>query len=289
MTTPAELLFDGRFEHPEGLVWDVARRRLVWVDIRRGELHIYEPHSDGLRTIELGAPVGSVAPRRAGGFVCALGRGFALVSEAGEVSMVVPDLLGDEPPLHMNDGAVDGRGRFWAGSASAEPHTHPGVAALYRLEPSGAVTEVFEGVTISNGIGWSPDATRCYYVDSATRRLDEFDFDLEEGHIANRRPLASFDAYPDGLAVDVEGCIWVAVFGGSEVRRLTPAGVLDSVVRLPGRQVTTCAFGGDDHRTLFVAVSALGLRRRERKAQKAGSIFALDPGVEGLPPVAFLG
>ena len=143
-------------------------------------------------------------------------------------------------------------------------------------------------MNVSNGIGWSPDGRRCYYVDSATGRVDTFAFDPEVGAISERRPLAVVESVPDGLAVDADGCIWVAMCGGWEVQRFTPDGRLDQTVRLPGSQVTTCAFGGPDLATLFIAVSAHGLDDQTLGTEKAGYIFAFEPGARGLPSHEFL-
>ena len=190
----------------------------------------------------------------------------------------------------MNDGAVDPQGRFWAGSTCLEPENHPGAGTLYCFHPETlAASEELRGVTVSNGIGWSPDGTRCYYIDSARRTVDVFAFDADRGALDARQPLVEVQLVPDGLAVDVDGCIWVAMCGGWEVHRFTPAGRLDRVVRLPGSLVTTCAFGGADLSTLYVAVSAYGLDEGSLRSEKAGYIFALDPGVQGLAGHEFSG
>ena len=287
--TPApELLLEERFEHPEGLVWDARAGRVRWVDATRGLVLSLDPARPTLETFELGQPVGAVAPRRGGGLVCAVREGFGLLSDAGAYA-ALDTFLAAEPHLQMNDGAVDAAGRFWAGSMAVPPVDHPGAAALYRLDPELGRATAVPGVTISNGIGWSPDGARMYYVDSPTRRIDVFDFELERGALANRRPLARFEHDPDGLAVDVEGCVWVALFGGSQVVRVTPGGAIDRSVTFPGTNVTTCAFGGRDWRSLFVAVSTQGLGRRALAQQKAGHVFVLEPGVEGLPTHEFLG
>jgi sugar lactone lactonase YvrE len=216
--------------------------------------------------------------------------GFGLLSEDGEF-VLVTDQLSDRPYQQMNDGAVDPGGYFWAGTTCLEPEARPGAGALYRLDPAAmAATEMLNGIDVSNGIGWSPDGRRCYYIDSARGRIDAYSFDVDSGTpLGPRQTLAEVDGVPDGLAVDSEGCIWVAMWGGWEVQRFTPAGLVDRVVRLPGSQVTTCCFGGPDLGTLFIAVSANGLDERSLAAEKAGYIFAFDPGVQGLPGPEFLG
>lgn len=298
-----EPLLAERFEHPEGVVWDAAAERLLWVDLLQGRVHACDADGGRLDALDLGRPVGAVAPRAGGGLVCAVREGFALVDAAAGAlaaspeSRTIDDRLRDAP-LRMNDGAVDPRGRFWAGSMAWEDAPAPPAAgsppagALYRLDPDGTVGEQLAGVGISNGLGWSPEGDRCYYVDSVTGRVDAFAFDLDAGALGARTTLAEIEggAAPDGLAVDADGCVWVALWGGWEVRRLTPAGVVDRVVELPGAHVSTCAFGGPGLRTLYVSVSQQGLDERALREQPgAGHLFALDAGVAGLPTHAFAG
>jgi sugar lactone lactonase YvrE len=283
-----EQLLSRRFEHPEGIVWDEGRQRLLWVDVFKGHVHSYDLSSGDLETLDAGRVVGSVAPRGDGGYVCAVREGFGLLSAAGEFT-ALSDQLRETPHLQMNDGGVDARGRFWAGSMTFEFETMPGTGALYSLSADHEVTEVLDGISVSNGIGWSPDSSRFYYVDSVTQRIDDYEFDLDAGALGSRRTLAEVDALPDGLAVDTDGCIWVALFQGSEVVRLTPEGEVDRTVRLPGTQVTTCTFGGPDLRTLFIAVSPNGLAPESEDARKSGYIFSLETGAQGLPTHEFAG
>ena len=167
--------------------------------------------------------------------------------------------------------------------------TRPGVGTLYRLDSDHSVSTQLTGVSVSNGIGWSPDSKVCYFVDSATRRIDQYEFDLASGTLGKRSTLAEVDSFPDGLAVDVDGGIWVALFQGWEVRRLTPSGKTDRIIRMPGSQVTTCAFGGDDLCTLFISVSPHGMDPKALQGEKAGYIFAIDVGIQGLRTHEFLG
>lgn len=281
------VVLDRQFDHPEGLVWDGAHNRLLWVDIFAGTVVSYEPEAGVLEEWDVGRPVGCVAPRRSGGLVCGVREGFGDLSDDGQF-VLVKQPLKDKPYLQMNDGAVDQRGRFWAGTTCLQPGTHSNEGALYRLdsydeEPAAQL----QGVNISNGIGWSPDGRRCYYIDTPTQRLDVFSFDPDDGLLGERSTLVEVGGVPDGLAVDADGCIWVAFCGQWEVRRFTPLGSLDRVVRLPGSHVTTCAFGGTGLSTLFVAVSARDLSEEELRSEKAGYIFALGAGVQGLPAFEF--
>jgi sugar lactone lactonase YvrE len=283
-----ELLVDERFDHPEGIVWNQRLEELAWVDVFRGQVIFYHCGDERVRRLTVGRPVGSVAPRRAGGLVCAVREGFGVISEVGTLEMVASPLSG-KTNLQMNDGGVDPYGRFWAGSMTLDGDAGPAEGALYCLNPDEqTVDEKLSGIGVSNGIGWSADGTRCYYVDSATKRLDQFTFALGRGALGKRSPLAVIEGgYPDGLAVDVDDCVWVAISGGWEVRRFTPSGKVDRVIGFPGSQVTTCTFGGPDLKTLFVAVSQYGLEEDARRDQKAGFVFAVDPGVQGLAMAEF--
>jgi sugar lactone lactonase YvrE len=161
----------------------------------------------------------------------------------------------------------------------------PGRGALYRLDPDHCVAEVISPVTISNGIGWSPDGGQMYYVDSPTRRVDVMDYDPATGAIAGRRPFAAIDAgeaIPDGLAVDAEGCVWVALWDGAAVLRFGPDGRLRDSLALPTPRVTSCAFGGPDLETLYITTAA-------GPGSSGGELFWLRPGVTGLPTHAYQG
>jgi sugar lactone lactonase YvrE len=233
--------------------------------------------------------VGSVAaafrPRRVGGLVVATERGFALVNGDGVVHRL-PDLWTD-PRVRMNDGGCDPQGRFYCGSMAYD--LSPGAGRLYCLEPTGPVHVVLSAVTISNGLAWSPDETTAYYVDSVTQRIDMFDHDPVTG-LSGRRPFVEIPAehgLPDGLAVDRDGGVWVALFGGSAVRRYGPDGVLDEVIPLPVSQVTACTFGGPALDQLYITTSRENVPDGEQP--HAGSVYRASPGVSGLPASDFVG
>lgn len=289
-SSPAlSVLVDRQFDHPEGLVWDHARHRLLWVDIFAGLVVSHQPEEGTLEQWDVGRAVGCVAPRRNGSLVCGVREGFGAISQSGRFELLSEPLTA-RPYLQMNDGAVDQRGRLWAGTTCLEPAAHADEGSLYCLDPlTLQASEQLGGINVSNGIGWSPDGNRCYYIDTPTQRLDWLTFDPEAGVLGERHSLVDVGGVPDGLAVDVDGCIWVAFCGQWEVRRYTPAGRLDRVVRLPGSQVTTCTFGGSDLSTLFIAVSARDLDDAARRSEKAGYIFAMDAGVQGLPGYEFAG
>jgi sugar lactone lactonase YvrE len=196
--------------------------------------------------------------------------------------------------VRFNDGACDPVGRFWAGTVADD--VRPGGGALYRLDPDGTITTVLEGVTESNGLGWSPDGTILYYVDSGEPepRVRAFDYDTDTGRIGwEPYDLIRFPggaAVPDGLVVDSEGCLWVALWGGSEVRRYSATGGLLATLPVPVSQPTCPAFGGPDLSDLYLTTAWQGLDERQREAEPlAGHLLRTRPGAAGLPAGVFAG
>jgi sugar lactone lactonase YvrE len=279
----AELVLDARAELGEGIVWDDALARLVWVDIMRGRVHRFDPASGAADVREIGQPVGAAAPAADGSLVVATPQGFARLDFESVRLTPLAAVETDLPGNRMNDGACDPAGRFWAGTMALDER--PGAGSLYRLDPDGRVTPMISDVTISNGLAWSADARRMFYVDSPTQRIDVFDFDQATGAIGNRRPFASIaveDGIPDGLTIDVDDGVWVALWGGGRLHRYTRNGDLDRVVRLPVTHPTRCAFGGPDLDELFVTSAWTALTKDEREAQPhAGGIYRLRPGIRG--------
>jgi sugar lactone lactonase YvrE len=279
----AERLTERVAFHGEGPVWSDGWGGLRWVDMLAGDVLSMEP--DGtVRRRHVGSVAAALRPRRGGGAVIAVERGFALEEPDGTLSTLDP--LWSDPGVRMNEGGCDPDGRFWCGSMAYDQA--PGAAAVYRLDPDGAVHTVLEDVTISNGIDWSPDGSSAYYDDTATHRIDVFDYDRATGLTA-RRPFVRLpdDGNPDGLTVDAEGGVWVALFGSGAVHRYTPAGVLDLVVEVPTPQVTACTFGGPGLDQLFITTSREGMAPDDDPL--AGSLFRADVEVCGQPVREFAG
>ena len=274
----------------EGPVWDPGRGLLWWVDILAGHVHTVDPGTGARTRFDTGDPVGAVGLTQAGRLVLALVDGFALADQDGQGLTRVPGFSIDRTAVRFNDGKPDPWGNFMAGTMSWDETGHP-PGSLYRLSPDGTVTELFGDVGLSNGLDWTDDRRLFYYADSNSGRVDVFDTDPDTGALSGRRPFVTVpdaDGIPDGLTLDAEGCIWLAVWGSGELRRYTPAGHLDTVVRIPARQVTSATFGGSDLATLYITCAWEGLTPADRAAQPhAGDIFACTPGVTGRPPFLF--
>ncbi|NUT46650.1 MAG: SMP-30/gluconolactonase/LRE family protein [Saccharothrix sp.] len=267
----------------EAPTWDHASGTLLWVDILGSQVHRYDPSRDDDAVLEVPQHVGAAKPRSRGGLVVNLRDGVALIDPDGAKTWLV---YWARDGVRGNDAAVDPAGRLFAGTMRYDEE--PG-GWLARVEPNGDAKVVLDKVSVSNGIGWSPDARLMYYVDSAERRIDVLDYDRETGEATNRRPLVDVTrGLPDGLTVDSSGAIWVALWGGAAVRRYTPDGVLDREVELPVGQPTACCFGGVDFTDLYVTTARVGLSQ-DALSELAGSVLVL-PGVgEGLPSTAFAG
>jgi sugar lactone lactonase YvrE len=272
----------------EGPTWDRMSSTLVWVDILASEVHRYAPARDDDAVLSVPQHVGAAKPRSMGGLVLNLRDGIALVDRDGTKTWLV---YWARDGVRGNDAAVDPAGRLWAGTMRYD--SAPGGGWLARVEPTGAAKVVLDRVTISNGVGWSPDGTRMYYIDTPERRIDVLDYDVDTGEATGRRPLCPVegtDGSPDGLTVDADGCVWVALWGGGAVRRYTPDGLLDREITLPVDQPTACCFGGDDLTDLYVTTARAGLDESALAARPlSGSVLVL-PGIgAGLPSTAFAG
>ena len=269
--------------HGEGPVWSERWGGLRWVDMLAGDVLSLDGNGAVGRR-HVGTIAAVLRPRTGGGAVIAVERGFALEGPDGALTVLEP--VWTDPSVRMNEGGCDPDGRFWCGSMAYDKR--PGGAALYRLDPDGSAHTVLDGVTISNGLEWSPDGSLAYYADTATGRVDVFDYDADSG-LTGRRPFVepAGGGRPDGLTVDAEGGVWVALNGSGAVHRYRSDGVLDEVVELPTKQVTACTFGGPGLDQLFITTSREGMTPDDDPI--AGSLFRADVGVTGLPVREFAG
>jgi sugar lactone lactonase YvrE len=273
----------------EGPRWDPDGHRLLFVDVLAGRLHAASPGSELVFTHDVGQALGAVNRTDMGGLVLAMRDGIYLSDAGGSGIRLMAPVEADRPELRMNDAACDPAGRLWAGTMAFD--ATPDVGTLYRIDVHGSVVPVLAGLSISNGLGWSPDARLMYFIDSPTCRIDVLDYDLTTGTPMNRRPLAHIDdtpGVPDGMTVDDEGGIWVALWGGAQIRRYSPDGRVTDIVDLPVDQPTSCTFGGDAGDILFITTARLGLTDEQLAITPlAGSVLACRPGYRGDPAPTF--
>ena len=284
----------GRVDHAEGPMWDGRTGTLVWVDQYAGVVHHddWDARAGELRqrqSLPVGSAVGAVVPvAGAPGWLVTCADGYGVLAPDGALTMLAHPAAGAPVPVRMNDGKAAPDGSFWAGTIGWEKQ--PGVAELYRLAPDLSVSVVLRGVTISNGLAWTHDRA-LYYIDTPTQQVDR----LELGGpatVAARRPVVRIPAgqgAPDGMCIDAEGRLWVALWGGGAVHCYRPTGELVAVVEVSAPQVSSCCFGGPDGSTLFVTTSQEGMDAATRERQSdSGRLFAVEVDAHAPPADAFV-
>jgi sugar lactone lactonase YvrE len=277
----------------ESPLWHPVERRLYWVDIQGKKIHRVNPQGGRNETFNLPDLVTCVAFRKSGGLVLTLRKNFAFFDpDSGKLEMLA-EVETDKSDTRFNDGRVDPQGRFWAGTMG-DPDWKKPVGSLYRFDPDQTVTRVQGDVICSNGTAWSPDGRIMYYTESFRYAIFAYDFDSENGSVANRRTFAEVDrslgAFPDGLCVDAEGHVWSNQVGIGRVVRYDPAGRIERHIQLPVPRAVGCTFGGDDLGTLFITSARETMTPRQlESAPLSGSIFSVNPGVKGQAPTSFNG
>lgn len=274
----------------EGALWDYKNNRLLWIDIEQGILHVFDPKTGKNESFEQGMRIGTVVPIDTGGFVVALEDGvYTFDPVAGKkIKRAAPPEL--NPGIRFNDGKCDPSGRFWAGTMSLK--NEPNAGALYRFDGDFSFKKMIDRVSISNGIVWSKDKKRMYYIDTPTRKVTAYDYDDATGHISNGKTTIEIPAgmgSPDGSVLDAEGMLWIGMWGGGCVTRWNPeTGELLQKIDIPALNVTSCAFGGEGLETLYVTTASIGMPEEKKKTYPdAGKLFALKPGVKGIPASYF--
>lgn len=263
----AEVFLNAGATLGEGPIWDSLADRLLWVDIDPGLIHATTAAGDDAVVFEAGETVGFVAPDPYNSRYV-IGRRQSLVTTAdwSEIEPLV-SIGGLDPAVRINDGKLDEQGRPVFGTMRVDG-AHPG-GALYSWNGS-ALATLADEVSISNGLAWTADGDAMYYIDTPTRRLDVFDYDPETGAAEDRRPVVSFPSdfgHPDGMTIDDDGCLWIAFWGGSAIRRITPDGDVDLTVDLPATNPTSCAFGPDG------SIYVTSARVESPEAELDGAVF----------------
>jgi sugar lactone lactonase YvrE len=298
----ATLAVEDRDKLGEGPVWDGSQQRLLWQD--HGSGIIREAKAAGAngwretRRWNLNRAIAASIPRRSGGLVVPGGMEIFVMDDAGALSSFAR-IEAESELARINDAKCDSRGRLWAGTLTS--NFQSGGGALYRIDPDGTVKTMLAGVTLANGLDWSPDEATFYFVDSFTRSVDAFDFDVDRGEISNRRTLVTLKSgVPNGMTVDREGHLWVAATGGGNVQAYAPTGELVACIEIGTPGATSCTFGGPDCTHLFItsragrmpdAAKELGVdpKMMDNNGPEAGGLFVCHPGARGMPAHAFAG
>jgi sugar lactone lactonase YvrE len=285
----AELLLDTKSDLGEGAIWHPKEKKLYWVDINRGLLHLYDPATGKNETVELGQKVGTVVPSTKGNAVVALHDGIYRYRFAGgKLELLQPNPEKSTTGNRFNDGKCDPAGRFWVGTIG------PGnSAALYRMDADNSIRIMKREVNTSNGIVWSPDKKIMYYIDTGTGKAVAYDYNNLTGDISNPRDAIVIPqgmGGPDGSTIDSEGMIWIALWGGSCVARWNPkTGELLCKVEIPAKHVTSCAFGGKNLDTLYITTAREGLGEKDLEEYPlSGGLFVVKPGVKGVKANLFV-
>ena len=286
----AELILDMRALLGEGALWHTGTQRLFWVDIEGRKLHWYRPADGSMHSINVEERIGTVVLASENKAVIALQNGIHTLNLTDESLTLMANPLEGKGDIRFNDGKCDPAGRLWVGSMHllSQPH----VASLYRIDASYGVERVLDNITISNGIVWSLDHKTMYYIDSPTREIKAYAYDIDTGQIAHPSVAVKVPkdiGDPDGMTIDDEGMLWVAHWGGHCVMRWNPATCEPLCkVEVPAPLVTSCAFGGDRLDTLYITTARTRLSDEMlAKFPYSGGVFACNPGVRGVPAHTF--
>ena len=273
----------------EGPLWNVKEQAIYWVDIDGKKIQRFYPETQKYESFDVPVKVCLMAFRKRGGMICGTEDGFYFWDHETQKMDFITHPEKGKKESRFNDGKVDRKGRLWAGTMTFEGAT----SALYRMGSNLGVKKMISDITISNGIGWSPDNSIMYYVDSLRYVISAYDFDLETGSISNQRPFIQMDAkfgIPDGLTVDSEGYVWCAIYGAWKVIRYDPSGKVAAEIKMPVSKPSSCMFGGKDLDELYVTSISEGLSEEDKaKESMAGDLFMIKTDVKGLPEPEFAG
>lgn len=289
MSLQPKLFLAAQTELGECPVWDPDRNTLFFMDIIGKKLHAYDWITGEDRVLELPALGGALALAKDGRLIAGLQSGIHMIDPASGAVELLMDPEPDKPDHRLNEGKCDPQGRFWVGSISTLGRFPTG--CLYRLEKDGSVSEVMNEISVPNTLAWLPDGKHMVFADSVRRQIWRFRYDAESGAIDDRDvfiDVGHFKGIPDGVAIDEEGGLWIAEFGGGAVHHYSAAGNLIEKVILPATQITSCVFAGPEMRHLVIISVKRLLDEAGRQAQPhAGDLFIVETGVRGLRPHLF--
>lgn len=278
---------DLKMEHGEGPVWDFRSQVLYWVDIMKGRVYSQNAISDEISVYEVGQPVGAIGLAHDNQLVVAIEHGFAMLDLYTKEMNPYP-IPGLDDQVRMNDGKVDPLGRFVAGTMDYNESAP--IGHLYQFDPTHQIKTLHSNLTISNGLDWSPDLKHFYLIDSPTQEVIRFDYDQKTGDFTNPRVIykTAHGEFPDGMTLDGEGNLWVALWGGFKVINLSPSGDLIGEIKLPVPHVTSCCLGGLDLKTLYITTSRIALNEVDQdQYPEAGKLFSVSVDTPGKPSNIF--
>jgi sugar lactone lactonase YvrE len=288
----AELVLDAKAMLGEGSIWHPKENKLYWIDIEGKTLHIYDPVTKEDKQFSLGSRVGTVVPVQDGGALVALQSGIQKVdTKTGKLTFII-NPLPDTTNLRFNDGKCDPSGRFWVGTLAMDSRRRG--AVLWRIDKDKSVHLMLDSVSISNGIVWTADKKTMYYNDTPTGTIQGFDYDDKTGDITNRRVVVKIPrggGGPDGMTIDADGNLWVALWGSGTVGKYDPrTGELLQKVIVPAPNVSSCAFGGKNLETLYITTARAWVNADKLKEfPVSGGLFSVKPGVHGVPAEFYKG
>jgi len=286
-----EKVCDIRSDLGEGPCWGESSQTLYWIDIVKKNIHVFDFKNNKTKTINLEKYIGSIGLRKNGGIIAALQDGFYFIDEKKGEAKFIKRVRDNSDRKRFNDGKVDALGNFWAGTVSYDEKQPIGV--LYCLKPDFKLLKFFNGITISNGIAWSLDNKKMYYIDTPTMKVDIFDFDIGSSNLRNRRTafeIPKDTGYPDGMTIDIEGKLWIAHWGGHKVCRWDPfTKKIIGIIKIPAKRVSACTFGGSDLSELFITTARIGFTENigENTERNSGYIYRVQTKTKGVGSFRF--
>jgi sugar lactone lactonase YvrE len=289
-SSDVDLVIDSKSELGEGALWYSRNGELLWVDINGKILNFYNPRTGNNKEMFTGQKIGTVVPGKSGNVLVALQKGIYSFDINTGSKKLLAALEASSEEIRFNDGKCDPAGRFWAGTMSTSGKKNAGT--LYRFDGDTILHKMIENVSISNGIVWSLDKTKMYYIDTPTQKVMSYEYDNATGEIANPKVAVEVPTemgHPDGMTIDAEGNLWIALWGGFSVTCWSPeTGELLKTINVPAKNVTSCAFGGNDLGTLYITTAREDNTKEELKEYPlSGGVFKTIPGVHGVEAFFF--